>query len=220
MKSRVQRVARACSSLLLPALVAMVGVLVLSTPAALAAPEPAPLPKRWQLEVKCSPVRLAMVKTADGQDRPYFFMTYTVTNNSPADLLFAPLFDLATDAGDVVRSGRDVSFGVTREIMARLNNPVLEDQIGIVGTLLRGEENAKEGLVIWAAPTLQLAELTVYAAGFSGETATVKTVNPETGKDEQKVLRKTLAMKYRMPGNVAVVEPGPFEPFESRWIMR
>ncbi len=219
MSSRVLRVVRAGAS----SLAAMASLVVATSslaPSAWAAPEPSPLPKRWQLELKCSPVRLALVKGADGQDRPFFFMTYTVTNLSSSDLLFAPQFELSTDAGDVVRSGRDVPFAVTREIMARLNNPVLEDQIGIVGTLLRGEENAKEGVVIWAAPTVQLAELTVYAAGFSGETATVKVPNPETGQEEQKVLRKTLAMKYRAQGDMIAKDPGPLEPFDTRWIMR
>ena len=125
--------------------------------------------------------------------RAYFFMTFKVTNYSPTDLLFAPAFELATDDMDVLRSGRDVPVAVTKEIMGRLENSLLEDQISIVGTLLRGAENAKEGLVIWPVPQLHQSEIAVYCAGFSGETATVEvpasqpvmaSAKPSTGSGE------------------------------------
>jgi hypothetical protein len=216
------RVARLLTSIVTPVAVvgALTAVMVETAPVAMAAPEPSPIPKRWQLDVKMSPIRLAIIKNGDGQPRPYFYMTYTVTNTSSTDLLFAPMFDLATDDGTIVRSGRDVPFSVTQSISSRLANPMLEDQIGIVGQLLRGEENAKDGLVVWAAPSLHLSELTVYAAGFSGETATVDVPNPETNKMERKVLRKTLALKYRVEGDLTVGNPEPLQPFNTQWIMR
>lgn len=193
-----------------------------STDSAIAArpPEPAPLPKRWQLDVKTSPLRTTVISEAGGRSRVYFYMTYQVTNNSTSDLLFAPLFELATDQGTVVRSGRDVPQTAVRQIMSQLNNPLLEDQIGIVGTLLRGEENAKEGVVIWAAPALHLSELAVYAAGFSGETATIELPNPITAVMERKVLRKTLELRYRVEGDMLAGGLQPLEPVEQRWIMR
>lgn len=193
---------------------------VLSAGESMAAPEPSPVPKRWQLDVSPSPLRLVVLTGPDGRVRPFFFMSYTVTNNSGQDLLFAPMFELATDAGELVRSGRDVPVWATQQIMARVGNPLAQDQIAIVGTLLRGEENARDGVVIWAAPTLQLSELIVYGAGFSGETATVEVPNPETGQMERKVLRKTLELRYRMEGDLTVSSPGGIEPIERRWIMR
>jgi hypothetical protein len=188
--------------------------------AAKAAPEPAPVPLRWQLDIETSPLRMAIVDTPGGVPRSYFYMTYLVTNNSPRDILFAPSFELATDEGDLLRSGRDVPFAVTAAIMDRLANPLLEDQISIVGTLLRGEENAKEGAVIWPIPCHHCNEVIVYAAGFSGETATVEVQNPETGEAERLLLRKTLMLRYRIPGELDPAFGAPLRPYEARWIMR
>lgn len=185
---------------------------------AMGAPEPSPIPKRWQLEIATSVLRTAMVRVG-GEERPYFFMTYKVTNNSSQDLLFAPAFELATDEGDLLRSGRDVPMDVTRDIMGRLDNELIEDQIAIVGTLLRGPENARQGVVIWPVPQEHLVETAVYCAGFSGETNTVD-IPAEDGKNVKKLLRKSWMMRYRMPGDLKPGDGTTFEPYEARWIMR
>jgi hypothetical protein len=95
-------------------------------------------------------------------------------------VLFAPSFDLATSDGNVARSGRGVPFDVIRQIMERLENPFLQEQVSMLGLLLQGEENAKEGLVVWPASTLDVDRLTVYMSGFSGETATIEVPDPRT----------------------------------------
>lgn len=201
-------------------------------PRAAAAPEPAPIPRRWQLEVEPSPLRTVVVETPGIGPRAYFFLTFKVTNNSTADLLFAPSFELATDDMQVYRSGRDVPVVVTNRIKDLLQNPLLEDQISVVGTLLRGEENAKEGLVIWPVPELHGSELAVYCAGFSGETVTLEVPVPlplqaaagsgtnAQPKTEKKILRKTLELRYRLPGDLHPGSDEPLRPYEKRWIMR
>ncbi|MFN0133534.1 MAG: hypothetical protein ACKVW3_13530 [Phycisphaerales bacterium] len=184
-----------------------------------AAPEPSPIPKRWQLEIEPTPLRVIVLDVPGVGPQAFLYLTYTVTNNSGIDLLFAPSFDITTDEGQVLRSGRDVPVAAVRQLMERLANPLLEDQIGVVGTLLRGEENAKESLAVWPVPTTLLSELTVFFAGFSGETATVEVPNA-AGRLEKKVLRKTLEMRYRIPGELNVMAIDPILPFERRWIMR
>jgi hypothetical protein len=243
--------------LAIPALALAAGALLVApaamTTSAAAAPEPSPVPKRWQLDLECSPLRWIVLDTGQGP-KPYFFMTYKVTNNSPVDLLFAPVFELATSDQDILRSGREVPVAVTNELLHRLNSPFLQDQISIVDNLLRGEENAREGLVIWPITTDHLNEVTVYAAGFSGETTTIEipkvatapaaaqdaggamaskveanaaapmpapsTGEGETATTEKKVLRKTLMLRYRMPGDLNPRSGGEFRPYETRWIMR
>ena len=69
-------------------------------------------------------------------------------------------------------------------------------------------------------PSLFQNELTVYCSGFSGETATMDVPNPETGKLERKVLRKTLELRYRLPGELVPASGGEYVPYSSRWIMR
>ena len=69
---------------------------------------------------------------------------------------------------------------------------------GLVGQLLQGEENAKEGLVVWSAESLAPSKLTMYAAGFSGETATVNLPN----STDKAVLRKTYRVDYTVSGEL------------------
>lgn len=184
------------------------------------APEPDPAPRRWQLAIEPGPLRVASVEVA-GQGRlSYFYFTYKVTNGSGNDLLFAPSFDLGVDAGPVRRSGRDVSADVTRQIVGDLESKDLQDQIGIVGMLPQGEENAKEGVVIWPVNETHLAEVAVYAAGFSGEMRTVATKDPKTGKSASVTVRKTLMLRFQGPGDLKNVGSNPLPVIEQRWIMR
>jgi hypothetical protein len=208
------------------------GLIACAAPAARAlAPEPAPVPKRWQLEIEQSPLRLTIVDVPGQGSRVYFYMTFKATNNSANDLLFAPAFELATDDMIVLRSGRDVPAAATSELIERMQNPLLEDQIGVVGTLLRGEENAKEALVAWPMPANFQSEIVVYCAGFSGETATIEVPNPASLmassstssvplKMDKKVLRKTLMLRYRLPGELNPASGLELKPFETSWIMR
>jgi len=208
------------------------GLLACAAPASRAmAPEPAPVPKRWQLDVEHSPLRLSTVDVGNEGPRAYFYMTFKVTNNTATDLLFAPAVELATDDMVVLRSGLDVPAAATAELIARMQNPLLEDQIGVVGTLLRGEENAKEFLVAWPMPADFQSEAAVYGAGFSGETATIEVPSPASlmasssapvvpGKMEKRVLRKSLMLRYRLPGELKPSAGLELRPFETSWIMR
>lgn len=185
-----------------------------------AGPEPSPVPKRWQLDVEVGPLRMASINVKGQGPRSYFYMTYRVVNNSGRDVLFAPAWDMATENATVFRSGRDVPVEVTRRIMDDLADPFLQDQIAIIGTLLQGKENSKSGVVIWPARDMKLEYIQVFGAGFSGETATIEAPDPETGHPRQMLLRKTLLLKYRSPGELRPARGEPLEQVEKRWIMR
>lgn len=183
-------------------------------------PEPDPVPRRWQMDLEPGPLRFATVDVPGHPQRTYFYMTYKVTNTSGNDLLLAPAFDLANERGVVVRSGRDVPYEVTKEILARLDNPFLEDQISILGILQQGPENAREGLVVWPALDVKGEEVAVYASGFSGESRTIESPDPRTGEMKRYNLRKTLMLRYRVPGEIYERGSEPFELVERRWILR
>jgi hypothetical protein len=183
-------------------------------------PEPDPVPRRWQLDVEAGPLRVTSVEDGERGTQSFYYMTYKVTNNSGGDVLFAPAFDLMDTGGVLVRSGRDVSAEVTRKILATLDNPLLKDQISALGLLLQGPENARQGLVIWPASSLASDELTVYAAGFSGETRAVETKDVATGKPLRSLLRKTLMLRYASPGDQDHRGNVTFPMAEKRWILR
>jgi len=181
----------------------------------IAAPQPSIVPKRWQLDFRPGPLRVITLETEEGP-RSYFYLTYTVVNASEQDLLFAPSFELATDDGELVRADRNVPAEVVEELIERLNNPFLRSHLDIMGELRQGEENARDGLVTFPAENLNVDQITVFAAGFSGETRRI--VKPDTG--EVVTLRKVMMLQHESPGTLAGRGPAPIERTESRWILR
>lgn len=195
-------------------------VSVPSVSAKLAAPEPDPIPRRWQLDLKLGALRMAKVAGKDGSVKSYLYATYQVTNKAGEDILFAPSFELADGEGHVLRSGRGVPLDVAEKLQKDLNNPYLEDQISILGMLLQGAENAKDGIVIWPFDNMTASDLTVYAAGFSGEVHLEPVKDPKTGETKSVAMYKTLMTRYKTGGDMSGRGTEPFEAYESNWIMR
>ncbi len=201
------------------ALAGAAGLALLAAPMAGLAPEPDPVARRWELKVELGPMRVTTlpVQMAGGtENRSFFYTTYRVTNRSGNDVLFAPSFELAFGNGKPIRSGRDVPSDVTKTLLTKMQNPFLQDQIAIIGQLLQGEENARDGIVIWSAESLAPEKLTMYAAGFSGETATVILPDSKT----KTVLRKSLMVRYDTGGDMGGRGDKPLGAAEQRWIMR
>lgn len=181
--------------------------------AAWAYPKPAPVPYRWELNFESGPLRL-YIDPVEGN--AYWYFTYTVTNRTGKDQLWAPKMVLYTDAGEIMESGRDVPVRVTEDLLELLGNELLEDQNTVIGEILQGRENAKEGLVIWPAKTTKVTELSLFISGISGETARVK--NPITA--EEVTLRKTLQRDYLIPGDPLARGSEPLELLQETWVMR
>jgi len=138
------------------------------------APEPDPVAKRWELAAEFSPLRVIYVDMPGTGPRGYMYLTYKVANLTGKEQTLAVSFDLATGDGKVLRAGRGVSVDATKAVMAHAGNPLAQDPIGILGPIQHGRENAREGIVIWAIEDYSPETLTVYAAGLSGETATIE----------------------------------------------
>jgi hypothetical protein len=184
---------------------------------AAAAPQPDAIPSRWEFDLRPGPLRIITVEVEGVGPKPFFYMPYYVENNSGDDRFLAPRFELATDEGEVIRSGGSaVPREVTQFIIDRFRNPLLENEISMLGPILQGPENAREGVVIWPASDLTVDEVTVYASGFSGETK--QFVRPDNG--EVVVLRKTRMLRHATPGNIDPSSDQPFRRTVDRWIMR
>jgi hypothetical protein len=186
---------------------------LLAAGAALAYPKPAPVPPRWELEFEPGELRLYVDPIEGGT---YWYFTYKVTNRTERDQVWAPVFDLFTDAGEILRSGRDVPSRVAEDIKELLGNDFLEYQNEIIGDIYYGRDHAKEGLVVWPARRLDVNEMSLFIAGTSGETAVV--VNPITG--ERVLLRKTLQRDYLVPGDALPRGSKPIPLKEQHWVMR
>ncbi|MFM9956745.1 MAG: hypothetical protein ACKVZJ_01605 [Phycisphaerales bacterium] len=203
-------------TLLAAALALVAGFLATTAPRAAAAPEPEAIPRRWELRVEPGELRCMTVTLPGQAPRAYFYFTFKATNLSGQDLYFAPSFDLAISDGTVIRSGRDVPAEAVDAIMAYVDQPFLQEEIKLQGQFLQGPENAKEGLVVWAAPSLKATEATIYMAGFSGETKSIR--RPDTGKSH--VLRKTLMLRHEINGEIDPSLNSSLTRSVQRWILR
>jgi len=183
-------------------------------------PEPSPVPVRWELDVDVGPLRVASVEVPGQGPMLYYYLTYTVTNNTDEPVLFAPSFELSTDAGGTVVAGQGVPAAATRELLERLANPLLLDQVDMIGLLRRGEAHAREGLVVWPASNVEADEVRIYMAGFSGETARIRVIDRGSGTPRDVVLRKTLMATHAQPGRLEGRGSLPLDRTATRWIMR
>lgn len=184
---------------LLLAVVALIG------PTAAGYPEPAAVSPSWNLGFSYRDPEPIAVRDVTGAVRWYWYITYKVVNDTGSDQLFIPEFTIATDGGQIISAGRNVPASVFPEIKRRLNNPLLDSPIDVVGKLLQGEDYAKESVAIWPAFENDVDQYDVFVAGLSGENDTY--VNPITG--ENVLVRRTLMITYQTPGNHPTPERQP-----------
>lgn len=181
--------------------------------ALVAYPKPASVPYRWELTFEPGDLRLYRDPSTGDH---YWYFTYMVTNRTGKDQVWAPKLVLFTDGGEILDAGKNVPTRVTEDLLALLGNDLLEDQNEVIGDLLQGRENAKEGLVVWPARSLNVNQLSLFVAGISGEVARVK--NPLTNAEV--TLQKTLQRDYLIPGDMLARGSKPIDLVEQRWVLR
>lgn len=192
--------------------VALAMLCMTSVATAALAPEPGPTPPRWELKFEVTQdLRLINV-----EGRMYWFMTYMVTNRTKQDQIFAPRAVLFTNKGDIEVAGAEIPYEVTKYMLDLIGNPLLESDTAIIGPLLQGKENAREGIFLWPAENFDIDEVSIFITGLSSESQLVE--NPYTGKKVE--VRKTLERRYQVPGDplANIQKPGKFR--KQRWIMR
>jgi hypothetical protein len=163
--------------------------------ASVAYPKAMDHPDRWQLTFETSGLRFFRDnRTGQG----YWVLVYEVTNETDQDQRWVPSFTLVTDQGEVLDAGNGVPRRIQTTILATFGDPLLEMQSEVSGALLRGEENASRGLVVWKAGRENVRALQIFVSGVSGDTAKVK--NPLTG--EEIILHRNLQFSWIVPGTV------------------
>lgn len=198
--------------------IAGLGLALMPVSGVQAAPEPSPVATNWEFTFEPGPLRLAWVETEDGPT-PFFYFTYQITNYWGNDLLFAPSVELVTSDAEVIRANSGVPGRVTAEILRRLDNPLMQSQNDIVGTVLDGPEHAREGVLVWPATDLDVDEISLFFGGLSGESENY-VVGRETSDPRRYSLRKTMMLRFATPGDIAGQGSRPFEMVEKRWVMR
>lgn len=188
-------------------------------------PTPSNYPISWQLDFRYDDPRRIVVEVP-GQSEPqaFWYMTYSVTNNTDQEQLLLPVFEMMTSGGNVIRSDRGIHPSVFAAIKQRTGNQYLKEMIELSGsTLLIGEDQIQSGVAIWKEPNAELGRFTVYVGGLSGEAAPVTGTDGSPLLDErgrQILLFKTKQIEYRVLGDD--VRPGndPLEKEGESWVMR
>ncbi|MGH7213260.1 MAG: hypothetical protein ACREIT_00545 [Tepidisphaeraceae bacterium] len=214
-------------------IVTLACVLSLSASALAKYPEPSPYPISWELSFENrAPQRIVVHPPGSDTPQAYWYMTYTVTNNTDQDQTFIPLFELLTEDGQVIRSDDNIPFTVFEAIKTRERNKYLEPSYNVSGRIRIGEDGAKEGVAIWREPGPEMGRFSIFVNNLNGEAVIYKkgeegftrVTNAEqlVGQDMKDVtlLRKTLQLNYFVRGDE--VYPGEDEVNEnaSQWVMR
>ena len=195
----------------------IVTVMLTATPllrAADAFPKPSLYPKSWELKFEHSKPKRVVVKD-NGIPKAYWYMTYTVTNNSDSEQLFLPSFELVSEDGRITKDLINLAKPVF-ETIKKLEGARFMQMPALIGGSLRiGPDQAKDGVAVWSEPNPEMGTFNIFVSGLSGETATVKDAN-----DKAQILRKTLQLNYLIRGDD--VYPGEDEVNENpeEWVMR
>lgn len=179
-------------------------------------PKPSPYPKSWELKFEHGTPTRIVVTTADSNvPKAFWYMTYTVTNNTNQEQLFLPAFELLSQDGRVVRNDFKIPKGVFELIKKREGMRFLQQAAAVGGELRLGPDQAKDSVAIWPEPMSEMGSFSIFCSGLSGETARVK------GPDgKELILRKSLQLNYLVRGDD--VFPGEDEVNENseEWVMR
>jgi len=191
----------------------------------IAAPEPAVVQgaDEWTVDVKYDHPRRIRVETG-GEQRLYWYLILTVTNNTGKDVDFYPGCELMTGTFDIIPAGKDVSPAVFNAIKQRHKTgyPFLEWIQKTSNRILQGEDNTKDLAVIFPDFTSKANGFKIFISGLSNETAVVEhpTATDENGEPVKIFLRKTLELDYKLKGDTSLREEVKLEPQGSNWVMR
>lgn len=207
-------------------------ILIAGVEGARTAPKPSEIPRYWQLDATFQDLLPIQVKIPpETSPRTFWYLRYQVTNNTGQDRVYVPEFLLYTDTGQVLRAWHSTPASVFQTIKELYNDPLLLDVSGMAGSLLQGQENAKEGVAIWTDLDPNAGAFDVFVSGLSGETMEfqlpkpVRVVDTDAfGKEVEVVktkilLSKTLKRHYVIPGEAASRPMGAAHFTDQEWVM-
>ncbi len=202
--------------------------LLISTPA-LAVPEPAKAIKTWELSIAYEdPQRIQIRLPGDDHETTFWYVIYTVTNNGRREVPFYPTFEIVTDQLDVITGGEEISPTVYNAIQERhrKTHPFFRDPNAIIGPVLPGIDNSRTSAIAFRQMDVEVNNFTVFLGGLSGEIRRL----PNPGFDRKKpisdenqpffVLRKSLAIRYDLPGDSMTRQQAIPARVSQEWVLR
>ena len=197
-------------------LTAVAAMVMLASLVALGYPRPGYSPRSWQLDFKYGPLKMIRLARPGQQIQTFWYLPYTVTNNTGRDVDFYPRCHLFTDTGQLFEAPHGIDALAYPDIAKLLGKELLEEELFVRGKLLQGEENARESVIILKDFDLKAISFKLFIAGLSGEATWV--TNPMTAKKRHLV--KTLQLSYALGGDRLSSTELTAEPKDKEWIMR
>jgi hypothetical protein len=210
--------------ILVPAVLAGVGL-----PAVEALPRPEPDGESWRLDIDYhDPQRISVRLPGEKSERTYWYVLYTVTNNTDREVPFYPTFDIVTDKLEVIEGGDNINPVVYDAIKARHKKayPFFVYPSEMLGPLLLGKDHARTSAIAFVPPDPDVNRFTLHIAGLSGEIEKVfnRAFDPsgEESADNPRnfLLRETLAVTYVIPGDAITQPRATPTRVEEEWVMR
>ncbi len=214
-------------------LVAGCAVAVLLVTPLQAAPKAGDTKGSWTLDVDCTTPQAIMIKVP-GQKAPelFWYFLYTVTNRTGADRMFTPEIILYTNTGQIIQAGKGINPLAYRTIRKIHKDSLLRDNLGVMGKLLQGADNAMSGMVVFRNFDPRASSFDIFFGGLSGDNALVKlpspimvsTISPsgkiKTVKKTSVILSKTLRIICRLGAEARDRADAKVRLVEKDWIMR
>jgi len=189
-------------------------------------PEPSVYPVSWELNFKHgAPKRIVVEVPGAPTPVAYWYMTYTVTNRTDAERTFYPAssFEMVTAEGKVYPGDFAIPDAVFDAVKTKEANSLLEKSIKISGAIRQGEDQARDGVVIWKEPAASLRGFSIYVTNLCGEHVTMTNDEGQPLHDDKGqpvILRKTLELTFEIRGGGPVVSQDQVQAKPERWVMR
>jgi hypothetical protein len=209
----------------------VVGIIGLIGSMAFGFPKPSPVPVDWELDFKFQDLKRILMCVPGQKPQIYWYMIYTVSNNTGQDVVFHPEFTLVTNTLKVLPAMVNVEPEVFKAIKNEYKStyPWLEHPSKVIGKILQGKDNARDSVAIWPDFDPKATSVNVFAGGLAGEIVAVPNPAFVPGKSDPKkippqfVLRKTLRIHYAMPSDTAnrnQTTPSRAGQSAIEWVMR
>jgi hypothetical protein len=187
-------------------------------------PAMVPPPGTWQLdfELHGDPQQITVTLPGDSQSRRFWYLLYTVTNNTGLEVEFYPRFTLFTNTLKLSDAGVGVRKPVFLEIRKLYDKtiPLLEPEDMVTGPILVGQDNARDSVAIFEDFDPNAVWAKIFVSGLSNETVAVDLPTIETQQKKQILLRKTLMLEYQVPGDRYNPQQRVMLYRNRQWIMR
>ncbi len=178
----------------------------------------------WNLDIVYEEPLPILITSPKGEKQVYWYVIYTITNNTGADRTYVPSFILFTDTGQVCQAGvNPAAFEAVKKLRS-VKYPNLENAVQMVSIktlpgepgvknpqntqIKMGDDNARTGVAIFSSLDRQTRKFTIFIQGLSGEYIERPgrpndKIEPNHLAEGDKLLRlyKTLALAYDLPGD-------------------